>query len=129
MPTSISTTNATNVEVISAYAASNQQLPAEPTAPAWIIIGGFYMPVTADVKIEAVGSIADGALTLAVRLFDVTAAAPVSGSLTENIDSAVDERVLSGAFELAGGRVYQMQAQCIGPSGFGIVRTALPIGA
>jgi hypothetical protein len=129
MTTSIATTNATTVMVISAYAASNQQLPAVASPPSWVVIGGFYMPMTETTRLEAVGSVAGGATGLSVRFFDVADAVPVDGSLTETIASAVDVRALSGAFELVGGKVYQVQAQCIGPSGFGIIRTAQPISA
>lgn len=118
------------VEVISAYAATNQELPAVFPPPSWVIIGGFYMPATADVKLELVGSVSIvGTLALQVRLFDVDGAVVVGGSITPNIVGTTDVRVISGAFRLPGKKVYQVQAQCIGTSGFGIVRSSGPISA
>ncbi len=126
----IPVTDAPVVEIISAYAASNQQLPAVEEPPAWVIIGGFYMPRTATIRLEVIGVVSDGSVALTVRLFDVAGAAPVTGSTTAPIDGTTDERQLSGAFELTGGKVYQVQAQCIGGEDeFGIIRTATLISS
>lgn len=114
----------TQVEIISAYAATNQQLDAVAVAPAWAPIGGFYMPATARVQLELIGLVSDTDNVISVQLFDVAAAEYVSGSETLALSADVTSRSVSGAFELAGGRVYEMHAQVIGPSGFGIVRSA-----
>lgn len=125
MSSAINTTAGNVVEVIAAYSASNQQIPGVAAAPAWVVIGAFYMPMTSDVRLEAIASVSDAGLVLTCRLFDVDGAAPVSGSDTPATSSTVDGRMLSGAFALPGGKVYQVQAQCIGNSGeSAIIRSA-----
>jgi hypothetical protein len=53
----------------------------------------------------------------------------VSGSNTADVTATTDARVLSGAFLLPGGKVYQIQAQCIGSTTeFGVVRSAAMMG-
>ena len=115
----------TTVEVISAYAATNQQLAAVAVAPAWEIIGAFWMPREASVSLDIIGSVTLAGVQMKGRLFDVADAVPVSGSDTAIIDGTVDERQFSGAFLLPGGKLYQIQAQVIGSiSHFGIVRSS-----
>jgi hypothetical protein len=120
----------TVVEIISVYAASNQVVPAVADPPAWRVVGAFYMPATAPVKLEVIGAVTVAGIEMTMRIFDVTAAAPVSGSTTPVIDGIVDERQISGAFELPGGKIYQMQAQVIGPDPDtkGFIRSATLIG-
>ncbi len=121
----VAVTGGNLVAILSTFTATNQQLDAVDTPPAWYVIGAFYLPLgPVTVQVEAVGLISDDGSELKVRLFDVEEAAPIEGSETEVIDAMIDERVVSGSFELEGGRVYQMQAQCIGSSGFGIIRSA-----
>lgn len=115
----------TRVEVLSTFTAANQFVDAVADEPAWWNIGAFYFPYSTVVSIELIGLVSDAGVELKARLFDVAAAAPVSGTETEVIDGTTPERVLSGAVDLPGGKVYQMQAQCIGdPGEMGVIHSA-----
>lgn len=114
-----------DVEIISAYTATNQPIQAVASAPAWNVIGAFYMPADASVKLECIGFVTLAGVELSCRLFDVAGAAPVSGSDTAVIDGTVTERQVSGAFELTGRKLYQIQAQVIGDTAeIGVVHAA-----
>lgn len=126
------TTTASVVEVISAYSAANQMIPAVTATPGWFVIGSFFMPKSAPVKLELIGVVSAGGLVMRARLFDLSTATPVSGTTTPNITSIVpDERQVSGAVDLTGGRSYQIQVEVIGAvaDSFGVVRNAAPISA
>jgi hypothetical protein len=123
MPTSIGLSAGTTVEIISAYTATNQQLPAVPAEPGWYVVGTFYLPISARARLEIIGSVSDAGLTLRGRIFDMTDGAEISGSHAET-SSVLDDRETSGFVDLTGGRVYQIQAEVIGPSGFGCVKSA-----
>ena len=119
----IDLTTTPRVEVISAYTAPNQQVPAVDAESAWWAIGSFYVPVTARARLEVVGLLSSDSLAMQVRLFDMTAAAVVSGTQVE-LDATNDQRALSGAVEVTGGHTYQFQAQVLAASGFGVVKSA-----
>lgn len=120
----IALTQSPQIEVISAFSAANQQVPAVNGASGWFVIGSFYIPITSLVKLEVVGLVSDAGLTMNVRLFDMTSAAPVSGTAVD-VTALVDQRVVSGRVELAGGRLYQFQAQALSASNvFGVVKSA-----
>ncbi len=122
---SIGLTGGTEVEIITAYTATNQPVDAVVAGPAWVVIGAFYMPMGGQVQLEAIGLVSLGTVALTLKLFDVTAADDVSGSLTAQISSLLDSRAVSGSFNVVGGRVYQIQAQAIGPlPEFAIVHSA-----
>ncbi len=124
MPQAISLTEKATVEIIAAYTATNQAFPAVAAAPGWYVVGSFFMPKASPARLECEGLVSAVANVLTMRLVDVLTGIPVGGSTTEGISAMVDTRKLSGSFELAGGKTYQMQAQIIGPSGFGVVRAA-----
>ncbi len=113
MAQSVATTTQTHVEIIAAYAATNQEVDAVEEAPAWVVVGAFYMPKTFSCKLELIGSVSLAGTEMIARLYNVTDAAVVSGSITPVIDGTTDERQLSGAFELLGAKLYQMQVQVI----------------
>lgn len=120
---SIATTTGARVEVISAYAATNQTVDAVDEVSAWNVIGSFYLPLTTSARVELVGLVSGAPLVLSMRLFDLTAAAPVSGT-TVAVDGTAEERAVSGTVQLQGGRIYQFQAEVLGASGFGVVKNA-----
>lgn len=124
MPSTIGLSTVSDVQVISAYAATNQQIDAVTPGPGWFIIGAFQLPAAVpEARLEAIGSVSLDGNLLNVRLFDVTAFEPVNGAAVQ-ITALLDERKASGFFPLLAGRVYQMQAEVIGPSGFGSVKNA-----
>lgn len=125
MPSAIELGQNTLVELVTSYSAANQQIPGVASPPAWVVIGAFYMPLEATTVLEAVASVSNAGLAVKLRLFDVGAAAPVSGSDTAETSSTTDVRIVSGAFLVPGGKVYQYQAQCIGStSENAIIRSA-----
>lgn len=120
----IATTEKTTVHIINAFTASNQQLAAQPATPAWYVVGAFFLEASAAAKLRAVGAVSVNGNTLRFRLYDVTSVAPVSGSVTPNVTTLIDAKVESGTVDLVGGRIYQVQAECIGASGYGVMRSA-----
>lgn len=120
---SIGVTDSAVVEIISAYAANNQLLAAVASPPAWYVVGAFFLPASAEVKLEAIGAVSTDGNVMTLRLFDMKDIEPLTGSLVQ-IDTVADARVVSGRFDVIGGRLYQIQAQVIGASGFGVMRTA-----
>lgn len=124
---SIGLTTDNLVEIISAYSATSQQIPAVASAPAWFVLGSFSMPAGAPAKLDVIGVVSAAGLVLHVRLFDLTDAEPVGGTDVEIDSQTVESRVTSGVVQLPGGHVYQVQAEVIGtadPAHFGVVRCA-----
>jgi len=123
----IGLTTSTQVEVISAYTATNQTISAVAAEPGWYVIGAFFLSIDVeDAQLEAIGAVSDPSLVMNVRLFDMTDGEPVSGAQV-SLSSMLDTRVLSGLFSLSGQRTYQMQAETIGGSGgtlFGTLKAA-----
>lgn len=117
------------IEILSVYATAERIIDAVAATPGWHVIGAFTMPASADVLVDVVGSVSDdSALTLRVRLFDITpgSVGPVSGS-TASTTSETDVRFTSGSITLTGGHLYQFQAEVTGGSGsslYGAVRRA-----
>lgn len=103
------------LEVLSTYSAAEQPIPAVTASPGWHVVGAFRMPVTFECRFSLIGSVSKSGLTLRARLFDVTAAAPVSG--TASTASLVDAYATSPATELEGGHIYQMQVEVTGDEG------------
>ena len=119
---SIGITTGRTVEIISAYAASAQPIPAVPSSPGWFVVGSLYLPVSSPAQLEAIGFALPG-VAMHVRLFDLTGTSPVTGSVV-TINTPIDTRVLSGILQLAGNRTYQIQAEAIGPTGFAMLKSA-----
>lgn len=120
------------IEVLSVYATAEQYIDAVVTTPGWVVIGAFTMPATADVRVDALGSVSNSALALKIRLYCVTTGAvgAVSGSDAQ-LSSTTDSQVYSGVISLAAGRMYQFQAEVTGVAGgtyFGVVRRATLAG-
>jgi hypothetical protein len=123
-----------DTEIISAYAAAMQQVPAVAAAPGWFKVGSFYLPKSLErCRLEVIASVSDEDLTGTVRLYDSTSTveAPVSGS-DVSITSLAVETARSGGFSLVGDRTYFIQMQVVGASGddqFGVLDTASLTGA
>ncbi len=98
---------------------------AVTATPGWYVVGSFYAESGSTVTIETIGCVSDSGLALNMRLFDVTDRLPVSGS-TSQITATTDARVESAPVALQVGHQYQMQAECIGLSGFGVVTAMGP---
>lgn len=119
----IALTNTPQIEVVSPYSTSNQQVPAVNADSAWLVVGSFYIPITMLARLEAIGLVVAPATRMSIRLFDMGGAEPVQGTVF-NIDTSVDSRGVSGRVELRGGRIYQFQAQVLGLDGFGLLKSA-----
>lgn len=121
------------IEILSLYSSSAEQIGAVSAEPGWNCIGAFPMPVTADIRLDALGSVSDDSLTMTIRLFDVTegSVGPVSGSEVRINSTMPDTQAFSGAFTLAGSHSYQVQCQVVGAVGdgfFGNVARVAPTG-
>jgi hypothetical protein len=115
-------------ELLSVYATADQTIDAVAATPGWHVIGAFMMPATYGVRVDALGSVSDAALTMRVRLFDITPGSlgPVSGS-EASTTSRTDVRFYGGSIELMGGHTYQFQAEVTGGAGsslYGAMRRA-----
>jgi hypothetical protein len=117
------------IEILSMYSSSAERVDAVAVAPGWTVIGGFPMPQTATIRISALGSVSDVALTMSFRLYrtDVGFAGVVAGSSVV-ITSLTDVENFSSLFELPRGQ-YQVQCQVVGAAGvtyFGNARRVAP---
>jgi hypothetical protein len=115
-------------EIVCAYAASRQSVPAVLAAPGWFVVGSFYLPKTVKARLDVIAGLSALGLTGTARLYDPATGvdAPVSGSDVSitNLDSA---RALGGVVTLTGNKVYLIQVQVVGATGgdkFGTVYTA-----
>lgn len=129
-----SLTEKVDTEIVSAYAAALQKVPAVESAPGWFKTGSFYLPKTLNrTRLEVIALLSAAGLTGTARLYDPTPGVelPVSGS-DVLFTSLTGDRVLSGSFSLTGNRIYFVQAQAVGATGpdkFAIVDTASLTGA
>jgi len=123
----IGVTGGAQVEIISAWTMSNEIVLAVAADPGWYVKGSFKPNVSTDeARLQLIGSVSDASLTLKVRIFDITAGAPVDGTLIQ-LSSLVDVEAVSAVFPLVGGRTYQVQAEVVGNAGdayFGVMRSA-----
>jgi hypothetical protein len=126
-------TTTVDSEIVAAYAASQDTVPAVDTDPGWVTVGAFTLPKSlAACRLEAIACVSDASLSGVVRLWDATAGAEqeVSGSRAAFTSVGLDETVHSATVALAAGR-FLVQAQVTGDSGdyfFGLVRTASLVG-
>ncbi len=132
-PSGYALTTEFETEIVSAYAASMQEVPGVAAAPGWFVVGSFYLPKTLDkVRLEVIALVSAVGLTGTARLYDPTLGvdAPVVGS--EAIFTGQDlARFFSGIVALTGNRTYWMQAQVVGAAGvdkWGTVATANLLG-
>lgn len=121
-----------DTEVVCAYAASQQQVPAVAAAPGWYKIGAFYLPKDLKCRLDVIAFVSAVGLTGTARLYDPTAGtdAPVSGS-DISFTNLTDARSLSGSFSLVGNRTYLIQVQGVGAAGptkFVVLNTASLVG-
>jgi hypothetical protein len=130
--TALALTTQQVIEILSLYATSQEPILAVAVDPGWTVIGGFPMPTTADIRLDAFGSVSDPSLTMIVRLYCVTPGfvGEVSGSRVI-LTSTIDDQAFSSQFTLPGSMLYQVQAEVVGNAGdsyFGYVRRAAPAG-
>jgi hypothetical protein len=114
------------IEIISAYTATNQTIAAVAAEPGWLVVGAFNLPIGSAARLQIIGEVSDPSLVMNVRLFDMTAVAPVSGS-NASLATTVDSTATSGVITLMGGREYQIQAEVVGNAGaayFGSMKSA-----
>lgn len=129
-----SLTEKVDTEIVSAYAAALQKVPAVVTGPGWFKVGSFFLPKALQrARLEVISSVSAPGLIGTARLYDPSVGIdlPVSGSDVV-FDSLTGDRVLSGSFALLGNRTYFVLAQCVGATGadkFGLVDTAGLTGA
>lgn len=120
------------IEILSVYATAERTIDAVAATPGWTVIGAFPMPATAALHLDAIGSVSDAALTLRIRLFDITPGSigPVSGS-EASTTSKTDVQFTGGSITLTGGHRYQFQAEVTGGASsslYGAVRRATLAG-
>lgn len=122
----VALTTGQSVEVISAYAAPMTPIDAVTASPGWVVVGAFRVPVSAKGRLEIVGLLSDAALSMTVRLFDLTTVAGVGGSIAQIDGATLDTFARSGVFDFVGGHVYQVQAEVVGSAvgGFGVLKSA-----
>lgn len=124
-------TTEVDTEIVSAYAAALQKIPAVVSGPGWFKAGSFYLPKSIRCRLEALGSVSAGGLVATARLYDPTGTdAPVSGS-DVSFSGLSTDRYLSGGFDLTGNRTYFVLVQVVGATGsdkFGVLDTASLVG-
>ena len=124
MSQTVGLTEDPQLEIVSAYAAGSEQIPAVAVGPGWYVVGAFRVTSSyAEARLEAVGVVAEAGLVMRVRLFDLETNQSVPTSVV-SIVSTLDEAVVSAAFDVFADRVYQVQCEVVGPSSFGVFKTA-----
>lgn len=131
MAESLALTQEERLQIVSMYATSARQIDAVAVAPGWEVIGGFPMRVSADVRLEAFGSVSDPSLTLSVCLYCISVGFEgiVTGSTATLAGNTIDADAFSARCSLVGGLLYQVWAQVTGGLGLGLygqVRRAAP---
>lgn len=119
-----------DTEIVSAYAASMQNVPAVTVAPGWFKIGAFYLPKDLACRLDVIGHVSSAGLAGTARLYDPVAGAPVSGSDVP-FSALTDSRFLSSQLQLTGNQLYLILVQCVGATGvtkFAVVNTASLVG-
>jgi len=120
------TTSRPSLEILSAYAAGQDDIESVAATPGWQVVGAFYLPVSAALRLELIGSVSVGTLTMRTRLVDLSTNLPISGT-EASTTSTTETRSLSPIFELTGARSYQIQVEVTGGTGgFGTVRSLSP---
>jgi hypothetical protein len=115
------------IQIVSTYVVAQETIDAVTPGPGWQVVGAFFLPVDMAVRVEVIGLV-DSGNELDVQLFDMTALEVVDSSLTA-VTATSDTRVLSPAFDLDGGHLYQYWAQVIGSAGGGTLRSAQLLSA
>lgn len=108
-------TQATQFEVVSAYASARTQVPAVAESPGWHTIGAFWLPLDGLARLDVIGAVSESGLALRVRLFDLATGAPVPGEAV--VSATATTRALGPTAQLTGQRTYQIQAECVGAVG------------
>lgn len=108
----------TDTEIVSAYAAGAQNVPAVAVAPGWFQIGAFFLPKALRCRLEFIGAVSSSGLVGTARLYDPSSGvdAPVAGS-DVTFTSTNTQRNLSSAFDLLGNRTYWILVQGVGAAG------------
>jgi hypothetical protein len=119
-----------DTEIVSAYAASLQNVPAVTVAPGWFKVGAFYLPKALACRLDVIAFVSSAGLVGTARLYDPVANAPVAGS-DVTFSGLTDARALSSQVQLAGDQIYLILCQCVGATGvtkFAVVNTASLVG-
>lgn len=115
------------IEVISPYAAPARAVDAVAASPGWTVAGTFRVPLDAAGRLEVVGLVSSASLTFRARIYDLTAAAVLSGAYVEMVGPVVDTFGASGITAIPGGHLYQVQVEVVGAAGtgkFGYLKSA-----
>jgi hypothetical protein len=126
-------TTKVDTEIVSAYAAAMQKVPAVASGVGWFKVGSFFVPKTlSQTRLEIIASVSAAGLTGTARLYDPTVGvdAPVSGS-DVSFTGTDTARVLSGIIAVTGARTYFVLVQVVGATGadkFGMFDTATLVG-
>ncbi len=120
MPQGFALETADTLEVIAAYSGPRTVIPAIAGDPSsvsgWYVVGSFYLPRSCDARLDIIAVVSNPLLISRSRLFDMSTLAEVSGSRA--IASPIlPVRLLSGVCSLVGTHMYQIQSDCVLPTG------------
>lgn len=113
------------VEVVIASTAGKHVIQAQTTSPGWRVINEFPFALTAKAGLDVMGMVSAAGLSLNLRLVDASTGAVVGSAVS--IQQTSPTRAKGGQITLTGGKVYQIQAECIGAvsdTNFGTVQAA-----
>lgn len=123
---SYATQTEVDTEIVCAYAAAQQDIPAVASAPGWYTFAEFFLNKTVACRLEIIANVSASGLAGTCRFYDPVADAPVAGSEV-SFSSLTSVRALSSALNLTGNQRYMIQCQCVGAAGvdkFATVQTA-----
>lgn len=105
-------------ESVFTYSASQQTVPAQPSAPGWQVVGGFTPSANVQGKIDFTGFVSAPGLILTVRFFLLAGASSEALPVTVSTGATAPVNVVSpGLLSFQAGEIYQLQVQAIGGSG------------
>lgn len=112
---------------------SAHSIQSVTVTPGWFVIGTYRCSQAGNYRLNVHGVVSQSGNSLNVRLMDITPGAPTEGqpvtNSTVSITATKDTYVQGNVIALTGGSNYQIQAECVGPTGFAIVTSATPQAA
>lgn len=109
---------------------SAHSIQSVTVSPGWFVIGTYRPLQSGNYRLNVHGVVSQSGNSLNVRMMDVTPGAPSEGQPVANsglsITATKDTFAQSGVIALTATSNYQIQAECVGPTGFAIVTSANP---
>jgi hypothetical protein len=101
-------------------------VPSVVSSPGWQVIGAFYQPEAAHVRLEMIVAVAQAERLFRGRLVREADLAAIEASMVSSSQQALT-RVLSKPFDLLPDSIYEIQVECAGaeaPEDYAVIDSA-----